>query len=86
MLTPIVLAAAMWVLSVTDTTQEGKRGMWAGQFGQECVKSGKRRDGCKAEPITDSKSAPKTCWHPGLSRNIGIAEQSCDFFNSEPRH
>jgi hypothetical protein len=51
----------------------------------------------QAEPIADqsvpkeaqSKPVPKTkeqsCWHPGLSRNIGIAELSCDFFNSEPR-
>ena len=36
-----------------------------------------------------SKPVPKTeeqsCWHPGLSRNIGIAEPSCDLFASEPR-
>ena len=51
----------------------------------------------QAEPTADqsvpkeaqSKPVPKTgeqsCWHPGLARNIGIAELSCDFFNSEPR-
>ena len=52
----------------------------------------------QAEPIADqsgpnevketqSKLVPKeqSCWHPGLSRNIGIAEPSCDLFNSEPR-
>jgi hypothetical protein len=34
-----------------------------------------------------SKPVPKaeeqSCWHPGLARNIGIAELSCDFFKSE---
>jgi hypothetical protein len=51
----------------------------------------------QAEPSADqsvpkeaqSKPVPKTeeqsCWHPGLARNIGIAELSCDFFTSEPR-
>jgi len=35
------------------------------------------------------KPAPKTekqsCWHPGLSRNIGIAEPSCDVFTQAPQ-
>jgi hypothetical protein len=51
----------------------------------------------EAEPIADQsvpkeaqgKPLPKmenqSCWHPGLSRNIGIAEQSCDVFTLEPR-
>src|SRR5262249_36839208 len=34
-----------------------------------------------------SKPSPKTekvsCWHPGLPRNIGIAEPSCDVFKSK---
>src|SRR6516164_9966192 len=36
----------------------------------------------QAEPSAD-QSAPKeaSCWHPDLSRNIGIAELSCDSFN-----
>jgi hypothetical protein len=42
-----------------------------------------------ASKEAQSKPVPKTeeqsCWHPGLSRNIGIAEPSCDLFNSEPR-
>jgi len=33
------------------------------------------------------KPSPKTekvsCWHPGLPRNIGIAEPSCDVFKSK---
>lgn len=38
-----------------------------------------------AQPMPTSPAQPspervseKSCWHPGLSRNIGIAEQSCD--------
>jgi len=35
------------------------------------------------------KPAPKTenqsCWHPGLSRNIGIAEPSCAPFTPAPQ-
>jgi hypothetical protein len=23
-------------------------------------------------------SRPAACWHPGVERNIGIAEQACD--------
>jgi hypothetical protein len=23
-------------------------------------------------------SRPAACWHPGLARNIGIAEQACE--------
>ena len=27
----------------------------------------------------------QSCWHPGLARNVGIAELSCDFVRSERR-
>ena len=35
-------------------------------------------------PPTQSKK--QSCWHPGLLRNVGIAEQSCDFFQSRRLH
>jgi hypothetical protein len=31
------------------------------------------------------KTEKQSCWHPGLSRNIGIAEQSCDVFTPAPQ-
>ena len=38
-------------------------------------------------PEARSDAPPKTekqsCWRPGFSRNIGIAEPSCDVFTSE---
>jgi hypothetical protein len=30
-----------------------------------------------------ARSEKQSCWHPGLSRNIGIAELSCDVFTSD---
>jgi hypothetical protein len=43
-----------------------------------------RDTGARAQPAPaerQAKSEPQpaqTCWHPGLARSIGIAEQSCD--------
>jgi len=31
-------------------------------------------------PILALPPGVPSCWHPGLPRNIGIAELSCDFF------
>lgn len=31
----------------------------------------------QAQPTPVQREA-RSCWHPGLARNIGIAEQSCD--------
>jgi hypothetical protein len=28
--------------------------------------------------LTPPTPMDRSCWHPGLARNIGIAEQSCD--------
>ncbi len=30
-----------------------------------------------------AKSEEQSCWHPGLARNIGIAELSCDFWEQQ---
>ncbi len=31
-----------------------------------------------ASLVTTARWEPQSCWHPGLARNIGIAEQGCD--------
>jgi hypothetical protein len=36
------------------------------------------------EKGTGTKTVKQSCWRSGLSRNIGIAEQSCDAFTSTP--
>jgi hypothetical protein len=28
--------------------------------------------------VTTAQWEPQSCWHPGLERNIGIAEQACE--------
>lgn len=32
-----------------------------------------------------AKTESESCWRPGMSRNIGIAERACDPFTSKPR-
>jgi len=32
-----------------------------------------------------ARASRESCWHPGMSRNIGIAERACDPLTPKPR-